>query len=133
MARPSLLLALLVTVWVCAAPARADPLLERFERWMGRHGRLYADAGEKQRRLEVYRRNVELVERFNSMGNGGYRLADTRFADLTNEEFRTKMLGLGPRSRAGRTTAPSTMTRVCILPLAASDRSNIDSIWSYFF
>jgi len=133
MARPSLLLALLVAVWVCAAPARAaDPLLERFERWMGRYGRLYADAGEKQRRLEVYRRNVELVERFNSMGNGGYRLADTRFADLTNEEFRAKMLGLGPRRRTGHATAPSTVTRVCILPLAASDRSSAGS-GSIFF
>nr|CAB3502725.1 unnamed protein product [Digitaria exilis] len=85
-------------------------MLERFERWMGRHGRLYAHAGEKQRRLEVYRRNVELVEQFNSMNNGGYKLADNKFADLTNEEFRAKMLGFGPHSRTGHTTtAPSTM------------------------
>ncbi|KAF8694893.1 hypothetical protein HU200_037994 [Digitaria exilis] len=106
MARPSLLIA----IWVCAAVARADPMLERFERWMGRHGRLYAHAGEKQRRLEVYRRNVELVEQFNSMNNGGYKLADNKFADLTNEEFRAKMLGFGPHSRTGHTTtAPSTM------------------------
>ena len=108
---------LLAAVWISgAALARADPMLERFEQWMGRHGRLYADAGEKQRRLEVYRRNVELVETFNSMSNGGYKLADNKFADLTNEEFRAKMLGFGrPHGRAGHTTTPSTVACVCIL------------------
>ncbi|KXG35943.1 ervatamin-B [Sorghum bicolor] len=115
MARSPLLLVLLAAVWACgaAALARADPMLERFEQWMGRHGRLYADAGEKQRRLEVYRRNVALVETFNSMSNGGYRLADNKFADLTNEEFRAKMLGFGrppPHGRAtGHTTTPGTV------------------------
>ncbi|XP_066397489.1 senescence-specific cysteine protease SAG12-like [Miscanthus floridulus] len=111
MARSPLLLVLLAAVWISgAALARAEPMLERFEQWMGRHGRLYADAGEKQRRLEVYRRNVELVESFNSMSNGGYKLADNKFADLTNEEFRAKMLGFGrPHGRAGHTTTPSTV------------------------
>ncbi|KAJ1290245.1 hypothetical protein BS78_02G228300 [Paspalum vaginatum] len=109
MARSSLLLLLPIVVWICAALARADLMLERFEQWMGRHGRLYADEGEKQRRLEVYRRNVELVEMFNSM-NSGYKLADNKFADLTNEEFRAKMLGFGPHSRTGHSTTPSTMS-----------------------
>ncbi|WVZ65432.1 hypothetical protein U9M48_014797 [Paspalum notatum var. saurae] len=109
MARSSLLLVLQIAVWMCAVLARADLMLERFEQWMGRHGRLYADAGEKQRRLEVYRRNVELVEMFNSM-NSGYKLADNKFADLTNEEFRAKMLGFGPHTRTGHATTPSTMT-----------------------
>lgn len=45
MARASLLLLLLMII--CAATARGDPMLERFEQWMGRHGRLYAEAGEK--------------------------------------------------------------------------------------
>lgn len=118
MARSPLLLVLpLAVVWVVVL-ARADPMLERFEQWMGRHGRLYADAGEKQRRLEVYRRNVELVERFNSMSNVGYRLVDNKFADLTNEEFRAKMLGFGrPHGRTGHTatTPSSTVACVCIL------------------
>lgn len=127
MARPSALLPpallLVVVVWVCAAPASAcvdleDPMLERFEQWVGRHGRLYGSAGEKRRRLEVYRRNVELVEQFNSMSNGGYKLADTKFADLTNEEFRAKMLGFGPHRRTGHGAAASATTSVCILFLS---------------
>uniref|UniRef100_A0A453L6F7 Uncharacterized protein n=2 Tax=Triticinae TaxID=1648030 RepID=A0A453L6F7_AEGTS len=106
MARRSLLLLLLVSA--CAAPSIADddPMVRRFERWMGRHGRAYTDAGEKQRRLEVYRKNVELIEEFNS-GGRSYTLTDNKFADLTNEEFRAKVLGLGAPGRAGR-RAPRT-------------------------
>uniref|UniRef100_A0A0E0M2X7 Uncharacterized protein n=1 Tax=Oryza punctata TaxID=4537 RepID=A0A0E0M2X7_ORYPU len=96
MARPSLLLLPpLLLFSIGAALASADLMLDRFEQWMIRHGRAYTDAGEKQRRFEVYRRNVELVEKFNSMSNG-YKLADNKFADLTNEEFRSKMLGFRP-------------------------------------
>ncbi|KAL6846835.1 hypothetical protein ACP4OV_024283 [Aristida adscensionis] len=109
MAESYLLLLLLMSM--CAAHACADPMLERFEQWMSRHRRLYADAGEKQRRFEIYRRNVELVETFNAMSNG-YKLADNRFADLTNEEFRSKLLGVGPESRPAHTSAASTMTCV---------------------
>ncbi|XP_006660790.1 ervatamin-C-like [Oryza brachyantha] len=96
MARPSLLHLLPPLLFsIGAALGHADLMLDRFEQWMSRHGCAYADAGEKQRRFEVYRRNVELVEKFNSMSDG-YKLADNKFADLTNEEFRAKMLGFRP-------------------------------------
>jgi hypothetical protein len=107
---------LLLIVSICAAIADADPMRERFEQWMSRHGRLYGEADEKQRRLEVYRRNVELIEAFNSMSSG-YKLTDNKFADLTNQEFRAKMLGFGPQSRTVHTPTSSTMTCVCFLLL----------------
>lgn len=59
----------------------------------------------------MYRRNVELIEAFNSVSSG-YKLTDNKFADLTNEEFRAKMLGFGPQSRTVHTSTPSTMTCV---------------------
>jgi hypothetical protein len=77
---------LLLIVAICTAIVNADPMLERFEQWMGRHGRLYGEAGEKQRRLEVYRRNVELIEAFNSMSSV-YKLTDNKFANLTTVEY----------------------------------------------
>ncbi|CAM0952106.1 unnamed protein product [Alopecurus aequalis] len=107
MARTSLLLLLLITS--CSAHATADEdlaMIGRFDRWMIKHGRAYTDAGEKQRRLEVYRKNVELIEEFNSGGNS-YTLTDNKFADLTNEEFRAKVLGLGAPGRTGRHAARS--------------------------
>jgi hypothetical protein len=36
----------------------------------------------------VYRRNVALVETFNSISNGRCKLADNKFVDLTNDKFR---------------------------------------------
>jgi hypothetical protein len=86
MARSSTLQLLLLIVAICTAIVNADPMLERFEQWMGRHGRLYGEAGEKQRRLEVYRRNVELIEAFNSMSSV-YKLTDNKFANLTTVEY----------------------------------------------
>uniref|UniRef100_A0A0E0E8I0 Peptidase C1A papain C-terminal domain-containing protein n=1 Tax=Oryza meridionalis TaxID=40149 RepID=A0A0E0E8I0_9ORYZ len=65
MAKPSLHLLFLLPLLIFsigAALARAELMLDRFEQWMIRHGRAYTDAGEKQRRFEVYRRNVELAD-----------------------------------------------------------------------
>uniref|UniRef100_A0ACD5YE69 Uncharacterized protein n=1 Tax=Avena sativa TaxID=4498 RepID=A0ACD5YE69_AVESA len=103
MAKPSVLLLLLVAACAPLAIADEDPaMVRRFDRWMVKHGRAYTDAGEKQRRFEVYRKNVELIEEFNS-GSHSYTLTDTKFADLTNEEYRDKVLGLGaPGGRTGR-------------------------------
>ena len=70
------------------------------------HDTVQLEHEEKQRRLEVYRKNVELIEEFNSGGHS-YTLTDNKFADLTNEEFRAKVLGLGAPGRAGR-RAPRT-------------------------
>lgn len=56
---------------------------------MSKHGHAYTDASEKQRRFEVYRRNAELIEKFNSKSNC-YKLTDNKFSDLTNEEFSAK-------------------------------------------
>jgi hypothetical protein len=102
MANPSMLLLLLVASCAALTIANDDPaMISRFDRWMIKHGRAYTDAGEKQRRFDVYRKNVELIEEFNS-GSNSYTLTDNKFADLTNEEFRAKVLGLGAPGRTGR-------------------------------
>ncbi|XP_047052647.1 zingipain-2-like [Lolium rigidum] len=102
MGRPSMLLLLLAASSAALTIADHDPaMISRFDRWMTKHGRAYTDAGEKQRRFEVYRKNVELIEEFNS-GSNSFTLTDTKFADLTNEEFRAKVLGLGVPGRTGR-------------------------------
>ena len=107
MARPSLLLLLLVASCTAYVTADEDPaMISRFDRWMIKHGRAYTDAGEKQRRFEVYRKNVDLIEEFNA-GSNSYTLTDNKFADLTNEEFRAKVLGLGAPGRTGRHAARS--------------------------
>ncbi|KAB8117169.1 hypothetical protein EE612_058850 [Oryza sativa] len=63
----------------------------RHERWMAQHGRVYKDAAEKARRLEVFKANVAFIESFNAGGKNRYWLGVNQFADLTSEEFKATM------------------------------------------
>ncbi|XP_054817242.1 senescence-specific cysteine protease SAG39-like [Prosopis cineraria] len=60
---------------------------ERHEQWMARHGKVYRDSQEKEKRLNIFKQNVEYIEGFNNAGTKPYKLGINRFADLTNEEF----------------------------------------------
>ncbi|GAY48661.1 hypothetical protein CUMW_113410 [Citrus unshiu] len=66
-------------------------MLKMHEQWMAQHGLVYADEAEKQRRHKIFKDNVKYIENFNN-GVGkdrGYKLAVNKFADLTNDEFRS--------------------------------------------
>ncbi|KAL0911142.1 hypothetical protein M5K25_019258 [Dendrobium thyrsiflorum] len=67
-------------------------MTEQHERWMAKHGKVYSDAAEKARRFEIFKANMELIESFNA-GNHKFQLGANRFADLTNQEFRTFYTG----------------------------------------
>ncbi|KAF2303047.1 hypothetical protein GH714_012925 [Hevea brasiliensis] len=76
-------------------------MLKMHEEWMAQHGRVYKDADEKQKRYLVFKDNVQRVtepreapvtqriEAFNNGVDRGYKLGLNKFADLTDEEFRT--------------------------------------------
>ncbi|XP_048136787.1 senescence-specific cysteine protease SAG39-like [Rhodamnia argentea] len=66
---------------------------ERHEQWMVRHGRMYADAAEKERRFSIFKDNVEHVESSNKDGSKPYKLAVNAFADLTSKEFKASRTG----------------------------------------
>lgn len=89
-----------------------DPIRTRYEQWIARYDRRYRDGKEKEKRFQIYRTNVVLIDTINSLGLG-YTLTDNKFADLTNEEFRDKIscLGLHPQHRQETPTA----TQVCLL------------------
>lgn len=79
-----------------------------------------ADAGEDDdaRRLEVFRDNLRYIDAHNAeadAGLHGFRLGLTRFADLTLEEYRARLL-LGSRGRNG--TAVGVVGSRRYLPLA---------------
>ncbi|KAG2397105.1 Ananain protein [Vigna angularis] len=60
---------------------------ERYEEWMTRHGKVYKDPQEKEKRSKIFEENVNYIEAFNNAGNKPYKLGVNQFADLTNEEF----------------------------------------------
>lgn len=69
-------------------------MLERHEKWMARHGRVYKDEIEKELRFKTFKRNVEFIESFNQNGTRRYKLAVNKYADLTTEEFTASFMGL---------------------------------------
>ncbi|KMT04501.1 hypothetical protein BVRB_8g181670 [Beta vulgaris subsp. vulgaris] len=88
-------LVLLLGLW--ATPSLARPLdnhkslsiRERHELWMARHGRVYKDQIEKEKRLNIFSKNVERIENFNgnASSNKLFTLGVNAFSDLTLKEF----------------------------------------------
>ncbi|XP_043687547.1 senescence-specific cysteine protease SAG39-like [Telopea speciosissima] len=62
---------------------------EMHEQWMSRQGRVYKDAVEKELRFKIFKDNLNYIQSFNSIANQSYYLSLNKFADLTNEEFRS--------------------------------------------
>lgn len=82
-------------------------MAERHEHWMARYGRTYHDALEKERRFEIFKENVELIESFNAAKDKPYKLSVNEFADLTNEEFKSSRNGYKRHNGVSSTEATS--------------------------
>ncbi|GJN13070.1 hypothetical protein PR202_ga31403 [Eleusine coracana subsp. coracana] len=65
----------------------------RHEKWMAKHSRTYGDEAEKQRRLEVFKANVDFIDRSNAAGDKKYHLGINEFADMTSDEFAAMYTG----------------------------------------
>ncbi|XP_048630729.1 probable cysteine protease RD21C [Brassica napus] len=81
------------------ADHRNSEEVKMFERWLVENHKNYNGLGEKDKRFEIFMDNVKFVQEHNSVPNQSYELGLTRFADLTNEEFRAIYL----RSKMERT------------------------------
>ncbi|XP_057450709.1 zingipain-2-like [Lotus japonicus] len=71
-----------------------EAMRKRFESWRKQHDRRYENPEEWQVRFSIYQTNLEFIECINSQNNS-YYLTDNKFADLTNEEFKSIYLGYG--------------------------------------
>lgn len=69
-------------------------LSERHEQWMSKHGKVYKDAAEKEKRYQIFKDNLAYIESFNMAGNKSYKLKINHLADQTNEEFKASSTGL---------------------------------------
>ncbi|KAL4599377.1 hypothetical protein ACB092_11G122500 [Castanea dentata] len=64
-----------------------DSIVGRYQQWMAKYGRNYKDDAEKEKRFELFKVNVEYIDKVNNEGNRTYKLSVNEFADLTTEEF----------------------------------------------
>lgn len=67
-----------------------------FESWLVKHGKSYNALGEKEKRFEIFKDNLRYIDDHNNNAvaeDRSFELGLNRFADLTNEEYRSKYLG----------------------------------------
>lgn len=69
-----------------------DEVRGLYESWLVKHGKSYNGLGEKEVRFEIFKDNLRFIDEVNS-GNRSFKLGLNRFADLTNEEYRSRYLG----------------------------------------
>ncbi|KAL8172036.1 hypothetical protein V2J09_023840 [Rumex salicifolius] len=77
-----------------------EEAMSMFESWLVRHGKNYNALGEREKRFEIFKDNLRFIDQHNSESHT-YKLGLNKFADLTNEEYRSKYLGAktDPRRR----------------------------------
>ncbi|KAK6159273.1 hypothetical protein DH2020_006587 [Rehmannia glutinosa] len=63
-----------------------------YESWLVKHGKAYNAIGEKERRFEIFKDNLRFIDEHNSVDRP-YKVGLNRFADLTNEEYRSMFVG----------------------------------------
>ncbi|KAM6572469.1 hypothetical protein CsatA_016549 [Cannabis sativa] len=101
-------LAILV-LWTLWSPLRAnsepykpqvsrrseEAVKESFDRWIIQNARKYKNDAERELRYLIYNVNLMLIDQVNSL-DLPYKLADNKYADMTNAEFQELFLGFKP-------------------------------------
>ncbi|CAN4095357.1 unnamed protein product [Withania somnifera] len=70
-----------------------DEISALYESWLLEHGKSYNALDEKDKRFQIFKDNLNYIDEQNSIRNKSYKLGLTKFADLTNDEYRSIYLG----------------------------------------
>ncbi|CAE5959534.1 unnamed protein product [Arabidopsis arenosa] len=99
---------------VSTTGGRSDAeVMSIYETWLVKHGKGQNQNSlvEKDRRFEIFKDNLRFIDDHNEK-NLSYRLGLTRFADLTNDEYRSKFLGAKMEKKGERRTSQRYEARV---------------------
>lgn len=75
-----------------------EEVMTIYEGWLAKHGKAYNGLGEKEMRFQIFKDNLRFVDHQNALGLT-YKLGLNRFADLSNQEYRSTYLGTKPRAQ----------------------------------
>lgn len=84
-----------------------DEVMSLYESWLVEHKKVYNALGEKEKRFQIFKDNVKYIDEQNAVPEKSYKLGLTKFADLTNEEYRAIYLGTKPDARRRLSSRPS--------------------------
>ncbi|WZZ77911.1 hypothetical protein YC2023_098483 [Brassica napus] len=87
-----------------SAGSRSDAeVYKLYEEWLVKHGKVQNSLTEKDRRFEIFKDNLRFIDDHNGK-NLSYRLGLTKFADLTNDEYRSMYVGSRLKRKSTRTS-----------------------------
>lgn len=78
-----------------------EEVMSIYEGWLAKHGKAYNGLGEKERRFQIFKDNLRYIDDHNAK-NLSYKLGLNRFADLSNDEYRSTFLGTKTRAQKRR-------------------------------
>lgn len=82
---------ILITYKNSARGRTDEEVKEIYESWLAKHGKVYNGLGENEKRFGIFKDNLRFVDEHNN--NRSYKVGLTKFADLTNDEYRSIYLG----------------------------------------
>jgi len=77
----------------CLGACLASSVRDEFLEYKATYGRKYKSFEEEQTRMEIFKDNLHKIKRHNARRNVSWRMKVTEFADMTEEEFKSTMLG----------------------------------------
>ncbi|KAF5740653.1 cysteine protease CP1 [Tripterygium wilfordii] len=80
-----------------------DEVMALYEEWLVKHGKFYNAIGEKEKRFENFKDNLRFIDEHNSEEKS-YKVGLNKFADLSNEEYRSTYLGTKSRKRTPKSS-----------------------------
>ncbi|CAK8530681.1 unnamed protein product [Lathyrus sativus] len=96
----------LITVCIIVLSTFAYPSMSRMlfessvikahQQWMKKYGITYTNSSEMEKRLQIFKENLEYIEKFNNGGKKSYTLGLNPYSDLTTEEFLASYTGFKP-------------------------------------
>ncbi|KAL9666732.1 hypothetical protein QQ045_001070 [Rhodiola kirilowii] len=78
---------------------------DMYETWLAKHGKSYNAIGEKEKRFEIFKDNLKFVDEHNADPERSFSLGMNKFADLTNDEYRERFLGVESDARRRRVSS----------------------------
>jgi len=93
----ALVFATLAVVALAHPSLENEPLGKEFAAWRKAHNKQYSNTGEFFQRFSIFKANHAVVTAHNARaaeGHHSFTLGMNQFADLSNEEFKSRVLGL---------------------------------------